>query len=260
VETALKDQHARALIQVEAKTKADIERAKKDAAKTAEQQIKAFKASQEAAIHQRVQAARESFEKKLADAVNAEKTKSFQEKLRLNEQLSDMQRRLEKKTADELGEGAEVDLFESLTQEFRADKIIRVARGQNGADVIHDVIHDGSFVGRIIYDSKNHKRWQNKFTAKLRQDMNDHNADHGVLSSSVFPSGARQLHIQDSVIVANPVRVVVLARMLRRHVIQVHFLRLGNEARIEKTAQLYDFVTSSAAPNFSINLGRLPTT
>jgi hypothetical protein len=53
--------------------------------------------------------------------------------------------------------------------------------------------------------------------------------------------------IKDGVIVAAPQRVIALAHLLRRQTVQTHLLRLGNEARVEKTAKLYDFVTSDRA-------------
>jgi hypothetical protein len=77
--------------------------------------------------------------------------------------------------------------------------------------------------------------------------MIDHKADHGVLSSTVFPAGARQLHIQDGVVIAAPGRVVVLAHLFRRQIVQVRMLRLGNEARDEKRDTLYEFLTSDRA-------------
>ena len=46
-------------------------------------------------------------EKKLTEAVNSERAKHFGEKLKMEEQLQQMQRRLQKKTANELGDEGE---------------------------------------------------------------------------------------------------------------------------------------------------------
>lgn len=59
-----------------------------------------------------------------------------------------------------------------------------------------------------------------------------------------FPAEQRQLCVQDGVIIANPARVVALVQMIRRHVVQLHTLRLSNTERAEKTADLYDFIRS----------------
>ena len=68
--------------------------------------------------------------------------------LKLQSELADMQRKLEGKTANELGEGSEIDLFEQLRATFEGDRIQRVGKGVNGADVIHEVIHNGRCAAR----------------------------------------------------------------------------------------------------------------
>jgi hypothetical protein len=258
VEQALRARFATEQQQAAAKAKAEIEKAKKEAVVSATAQMKALRASQEATIAQRVQAAREAAEKKLSAAIAAERTKAYEERMKLDARLADLQRQLQRRTADELGREGEIDLFSVLSAEFGGiDKLARVPRGRNGADIIHDVVHNGAVVGRIIFDSKNHRRWQLSFTTKLRLDMVHHNADHGVLSSSVFPAGARQLHMQDGVIVAAPPRIVVLAHLLRRQITQLHAHRLSNEARDEKRDRLYDFITSDRCTQLLDRIGTL---
>jgi hypothetical protein len=246
MEQALKDKFARETAQAEAKKKAEIEKAQKEAAKVADTKMKLLIANQDAVIAARLKTQREAAEKKLAEAVSAERTKMFGEKLKLEEQLQDMQRRLQRKTAHELGEPAEVDLYEALAAALPDDRISRVAKGVKGPDVIVEVVHNGAVVGSIVLDSKNHARWLHAFTRKLRADQLAGGADFAILSSSVFPAGAQQLHIQDGVIVANPARVVMLVHLLRRQVIQNHVLKLGSEARNEKADKLYSFIISPA--------------
>ena len=127
---------------------------------------------------------------------------------------------------------------------FEGDRVRRVGKGVNGADVIHEVVHNGKVCGKIIYDAKNRNAWQNEFATKLRADKLAEKADHAVLSSNKFPKGTQQLHNQDGVIVAHPSRVLALAEILRRNVVQTHELRISNEAREVKTEALYAFITS----------------
>ena len=72
---------------------------------------------------------REILERAKEDAVNAEKARAFEENQRLSNKVTEMQRALENKTAEELGEGAEVNLFEALKKEFPEDDIRRVPKG-----------------------------------------------------------------------------------------------------------------------------------
>jgi hypothetical protein len=187
---------------------------------------------------------RETLEQEKTVAVLAEQAKAFDERQKLQEKLALLQKQIENKTAQDIGEGPEADLFELLRNAFEGDRIRRVQKGLSGADVIHEVIRNGQVCGKIVYDSKSRNAWKNDFVVKLRADQLAERAEHAILSCNKLPQGAQQIHVQDGVIVAVPQRVLALAEILRRHVIETHELRIGNEARDEKTAQLYAFVTS----------------
>src|ERR1700692_4506900 len=133
--------------------------------------------------------------------------KHFEEPQRLTGKLEDLPRQLERKPANERGEGAEIDLFESLKQELECDLIKRVSKGAAGADIIHDVVHGGKVCGRIVYDAKNRNAWRNEYVTKLRQDQITAEADHAILASLKFPADARQLHVQEGVISATTLSV-----------------------------------------------------
>ena len=74
-----------------------------------------------------------------------------------------MENQLKKKTANELGDGAEIDLFEALRESFSGDKITRIPKGQAGADILHEVLYKGEACGRIIVDSKNRQILAERF-------------------------------------------------------------------------------------------------
>lgn len=195
-------------------------------------------------IDERLQEQREALEKAKDAAVNAEKAAAFEANQKLSDKVTELQRALEKKTAEELGEGAEIDLFEALKAAFPDDKIERIGKGDPGADIRHTVVLNGQASGKIIYDSKNHKGWRSEFVTKLAADQLADKADHAVLSVLKFPSGARQLDVRESVIVCNPGRVVAVVQILRRHLLDAHVRRVSNEERAQKTAELYQFITS----------------
>jgi hypothetical protein len=113
-------------------------------------QYEALLADQERILSQRLQDQAEVVEREKQEAVNAVNARHFEETQRLTGKLEDLARQLERKTANELGEGAEVDLFESLKQEFEGDLIKRVSKGAAGDDIIHDVVHGGKVCGRIV--------------------------------------------------------------------------------------------------------------
>jgi hypothetical protein len=209
-----------------------------------ENQSAALKLVQEVELAKSLEEQRVVLEKATEDAVNVERAKSFEDHQKLKTKVADLTRDLERKTNEELGEGAEIDLFEALKEEFPDDKITRVKKGEPGADIIHVVLLKGQSCGTIVYDSKNHKAYRTDHVTKLRLDQLGANAEHAVLSTHKFPQGTRQLHMVDGVLLANPARVVQLAMILRRHLIQVYTLSLSNVERDGKTEDLYRFITS----------------
>jgi hypothetical protein len=210
-------------------------------------QVETLKAEQQSAVEKRVAEIQETLSRQKEDlqrekesAVLAEKAKV----LKLTSELADLQRKLEGKSAHELGEGSEVDLFEQLRSAFEGDRIQRVPKGVNGADVIHEVVHNGRTCGKIVYDAKNRDAWQNGFAVKLNADKLTQGADHAILSSNKFPKDKREIHLQDGVIVAAPARVPAIVEILRDQLIRLNELRVSNEQRDGKTEELYAFITS----------------
>jgi hypothetical protein len=227
----------------------DLESAKAAAEANAAAMTRQVESLQQA-YQAQIQEQREVWQKAVDDAVNLEKASAFEERLKIQTKFEDLKRAYDQKTAEELGEGAEIDLYEALRAEFEEDRIERINKGQPGADILHTVVHNGKECGRIIYDSKNHNGWRNEFVTKLASDQMAAKAEHAVLSTSKFPKGARQLHVQDGVVLAGPARVVALVQVIRRHLVQTHTLRLSAEQRAAKTAALYDFVTSERCAVF----------
>lgn len=221
-----------------------------DAKSAAEKSVAELRVAHEQALAARVAEVREALEKAKAAAVNAEQAKMAAERLKLESTVDDLKRQLEKKTVEELGEGAEVDLFEALKAEFPSDLITRVGRGNAGADVIHEVRHNGAKCGLIAYDSKNHLQWRTDHATKLREDKIAAGADHAVLSTRAFPKDKKQLHIEHGVVIANPARAVVVAMLLRQQIVQLHFLKVSNDQRMSKTEELYALMTSDRFSQF----------
>ena len=215
---------------------AEVERQKNEAL--------ADKEALEANMDQRAQEIREAMEKEKTDALNAKETQHFEERLKLKAKVDDLQRRLDQKTPGELGDDAEVDLFEDLKAAFPDDHITRVPKGTPGADIHHVVKHNSKECGKIIYDSKNRKDWKDVYATKLRDDQIAAKGEHAILSTSKFPAGVHQLAEREGVIIANPARVLMLAEIFRRQIIQNFSLRIAGKERDAKKTELYTYITS----------------
>ena len=250
VEQTLNARFEREKAAAETQAKALVDKARRDAVRAADQQVRVLKGSLEATIAERVAAQRAASEKLMAEAVAAERTRAYGERMKLDAQLADLQRKLQRRTSNELGDGAEIDLATALETAFgHEDKISRVGRAVKGPDIIISVFNREIEVGSIIIDSKNYarSRWSNALVSKIKADQIAEHADYAVLSSTAFPKGQTQLAVQEGVIVAHPQRIVAVIQLLRRQLISNHALRLSAEQRDTAASRLLTYIISSEA-------------
>ncbi len=188
--------------------------------------------------------------------VQAQKNREAEQ---LQEKVNALTRQLQRKRADDLGQGAEVDVFESLKEAFPHDKITRIKSGQPGADIDHQVLQKGEVCGSILIDSKNRQGWQNAYVTKLREDQVTGKADHAILATLVFPSGKRELYVDEEtrVVVVNPAHVAQVVTLLRADVVRTHMLGLSLKQRAEKRDLLYRYISSAEYRQHLDEAGRL---
>jgi hypothetical protein len=246
----LKVQAARAEAQQQARVEASAlvaaNQALEKRAKAAEQREASVRKQCEADALQQLQKDRRAIEQD-RDLVILKKEAEFnREREALQKKLKVVEHQLQKKTANELGDGLEINLYEELRSGFQSDRIKRVPKGVNGADIIHEVIHNGKSCGSIIIDCKHRQSWQDSYTTKLRQDQVDARAEHAILSSTVFPSRQREMCVISNVIVVSPARVVYMVEVLRRTMVAMHIQGLSIQERGSKTERLYELMTSDS--------------
>ena len=72
------------------------------------------------------------------------------------------------------------------------------------------------------------------------------NAEHAVLATTVFPSGKKELYVDQEtrVVVVNRARVVEIVGLLRQATVRMHLLGLSVNERAEKRDVLYKYITS----------------
>jgi len=100
--------------------------------------------------------------------------------------------------------------------------------------------------GTILIDTKNRQGWQNAYVTKLREDQVADNADHALLATTVFPSGKKELYIdqETGVVVVSRGRAIEMVRLLREAMVRMHCLGLSLEQHAEKMDLLYRYLTS----------------
>jgi hypothetical protein len=200
---------------------------------------------------------RQAFEKDKTLSLLKQDAKFNREREALQKKIQLMDKQLQKKTANELGDGAEIDLFEALRESFPGDKIKRIPKGQNGADILHEVLYKGACCGKIIVDSKNRQRWGWEFVTKLRQDQVEAGAEHAILATTVFPAGKKEMCIESDVIVIAPARVVHIAQLIRDAMVTMHVKGLSVQERSSKMTRLYKLITSESYSKKFSEAGKL---
>ena len=214
-----------------------------------EREAEALKQAQQDAEKQRqkeLAEQRQVLEKDKTLTLLKQEAKFNRERESLQKKMQLMDKQLQKKTANELGDGAEIDLFEALRESFPGDKITRIPKGQAGADILHEVLYKGESCGKIIVDSKNRQSWQNGFVTKLRQDKVEAGAEHAILATTVFPASKREMCIESGVIVMAPARIVYVAQILRQAMVTMHVKGLSIKERATKMSRLYKLITSES--------------
>jgi hypothetical protein len=178
--------------------------------------LKQTKENSEKQLRKELAEQRQLLEKDKTLTLLRQETKFNRERESLQKKMQLMDKQLQRRTANELGDGAEIDLFEDLRESFPGDKITRIPKGQAGADILHEILYKGELCGKIILDSKNRQRWGWEFVTKLRQDQVEAGAEHSILATTVFPAGKKEMCIESDVIVMAPARIVYIVQILRQ--------------------------------------------
>ena len=190
--------------------------------------------------------------RKIEEQKVASKEESYQFRMReLEKQLNDqkilaeeMRRKAEQGSMQLQGETQELLLEEILRESFPVDSILEVGKGVEGADCIQVVRnHTGSEAGKIIFESKRAKSWNNVWIDKLKTDMRNEQADIAILVTQSFPKGMNCFGERDGVWICSFKEVAGLTSALRGAIIRIAETRRQEENKGEKMEMLYNYLT-----------------
>jgi hypothetical protein len=155
-----------------------------------------------------------------------------------------MKRRAEQGSMQLQGEAQELLLEEQLRDHFPFDIIGEVGKGVEGADCIQSVRNNlGQDCGKIIFESKRTKTFNNAWIDKLKTDMRNKQADVAILVTQAYPKDMSCFGERDGIWICSFSEVMALTSALRHTIIRIAETRKSEENKGEKMQLLYSFLT-----------------
>ena len=158
--------------------------------------------------------------------------------------IEELKRKSEQGSTQLQGEAQELVLEDKLREYFPFDTVTEVGKGVEGADCIMIIRNaSGTDCGKIIFESKRTKGWNNTWIDKLKNDMRSNQADLAILVSQVFPKGMDCFGERDGVWLCTFKELYGLTSALRNAIIRIAETKKAEENKGEKMQMLYNYLT-----------------
>jgi len=173
----------------------------------------------------------------------AEKDKQLTDALK---ELEDMRRKLQQGSQQTQGEAFELEFENLLHLTFPNDKISPVGKGVRGADIVQEVWDSkGNYNGKILWELKNTKTWQDGWIEKLKADKRTINAQEAVIISEILPVAMTVAGYHNGIWVTNRTFVITLASTLRAKLIEVFYAKQSVQAKDGKMELMYTYLSGT---------------
>lgn len=162
----------------------------------------------------------------------------------LTKQIGDLKRRADQGSEQGQGETLELLIEHRLRTRFPFDVFEPVEKGEPGADILQHVRDEsGQVCGKILWESKRTKNWQEAWLQKLRADQRAAGADLAVIVSQALPKDVSHFDHVDGIWVSNVACTLPIATALRQAVIELAFARRAGDGQQTKVQQVYSYLT-----------------
>ncbi|MEY3620011.1 MAG: hypothetical protein RLZZ391_377 [Bacteroidota bacterium] len=183
----------------------------------------------------------------IKDQEHTLKVKELEKQLEDQRKLAEeMRRKAEQGSMQMQGEVQELLLEELLKTSFPFDQISEVGKGVRGADCIQLVRNNlGQEAGKIIYESKRTKDFNQEWIDKLKADMRSQSADIAVIVTQTFPKELDRFGEKDGVYICSFQEVKSVALLLRNAILKIYDTKKSQVNKGDKMSFLYDYLTSN---------------
>lgn len=195
---------------------------------------------------------REEFEKQTAELKKTQnKMKQLEASLKLsaikyekaNEEIKKLKQQIEKGITPQIeGLLEESKLLAKLKELYPHDKFIHAGKG---GDIIQIIYEQKKEVGKIVYECKKVKHFDQKFIKQAKEARKIREADFAILVTNSFPSKKQYYFVEKTVFVISPVSLEPITYTLRESLVKISILKLSNQAKEIAVQRIYNYLSSN---------------
>jgi len=160
--------------------------------------------------------------------------------------IEEMKRKSEQGSMQLQGEVQELAIENYLMQTFPLDTVTEIKKGVRGGDCLQEVnTRTQEGIGKIYYESKRTKDFQQAWIEKFKTDIARVGADIGVIVTQTYPKGWDRMGQMKGIWVCSYEEFKGLSQVLRDALLRVNSVRASEENKGDKMVMLYDYLTSN---------------
>jgi len=174
--------------------------------------------------------------------IAVERAMHQQELTKVKAEVEKLKRIGDQRTSQRLGEMGELEIFNALKAARPQDRIIRVPKGQEGADLDQFFVENRKEFGSALLEIKNASRFAKPYITKLLDNQLKAGRDWGilVLGPTAFPPGVAPVaQPYEGVLLCPSGHVVPLMETLRRFTWKLHQMKATSEDGDARRARLF---------------------
>jgi hypothetical protein len=162
----------------------------------------------------------------------------------LRDQIDELRRKGDRPAQQLTGDVLELDLHALLSAAFPLDTLERVKKGQSGADILQIVRgRSGQVCGRILWEVKRTKAWNNTWLGKLRDDQQEAKADIAALMTETLPDDILHFDCREGVWVSSISTAVSMVSALRQGIMEAARVRASATSAGTKKDLVFSYLT-----------------
>jgi hypothetical protein len=164
----------------------------------------------------------------------------------MNKQIEELRRKGDRSAQQLVGDVLELDLHDVLNRSFPHDQFERIKKGQSGADLLQTVrTPSGQVCGRILWETKRTKSWNDGWLGKLREDQRTVKSELAALVTETLPDGVSNFDVVDCVWVSAIDTAAAMATALRVGLIETARARVAADGAGTKKDLVYGYLTGA---------------